>query len=55
MWRVYFTGHIPQVKVQVTALKINKQAQESPNPNHYPKFVLDQCETVWLSYQSIKQ
>ena len=39
-------------------LQINKQAQKSPLAlisNHYPKFVLDQCETVWLSYQLIKQ
>ena len=51
-----FTGHIPQVKVQITALQINKQAQKSfLSPNHYPEFVLDRCETVWPSYESIKQ
>ena len=29
--------------------------KESPSPNHYPEFVLDRREIVWLSYQSIKQ
>ena len=27
-WQVSFTGHIPQVKVQVTVLQINIQAQK---------------------------
>ena len=54
--QVSFTGHIPQVKVQVTVLQINKQAQKCLLAViTIQNFFLDQCETVWLSYRSTKQ
>ena len=50
--QVSFTGHIPQVQVQVAVLQINKQAQKCLLALiSIQNFVVDRGETVWLIYE----